>query len=61
MYKLLHFQPSLLTSLLIWLLVVMSYLLEIYYMLFLHIILRWGGVTGPNSGLALEVHVEAAP
>ena len=29
-------------------------------MLFLHIILRWGGVTGPNSGLALEVHVEAA-
>ena len=30
-------------------------------MLLLHIILRWGGVTGPNSGLALEVHVEAAP
>ena len=29
-------------------------------MLFLHIILRWGGVTGPNSGLALEVHVEVA-
>ena len=26
-------------------------------MLFLHIILRWGGVTGPNSGLALEVQV----
>ena len=30
-------------------------------MFLLHIILRWGGVTGPNSGLALEVHVEVAP
>ena len=29
-------------------------------MLFLHIILRWGGVTGPNSRLALEVHIEVA-
>ena len=30
-------------------------------MVLLHIILRWGGVTGPNSGLALVLTVEAAP
>ena len=59
MYELLDFQPSLLIFCMAACFIVIYN--WTYYMLLLHIILRWGGVTGPNSGLALEVHVEAAP
>ena len=51
MHELLNFQPSLIV------LCLMACFLIVYtchyYMVLVHIILRWGGVTGPNSGIAL--------
>ena len=51
MYELLDFQSSLIVlCLMACFLIVHTYN---YYTVMLHIILRWGGVTGPNSGIAL--------
>ena len=50
MYELLDFQPSLLVFCLAACFIVV-YTWN-YYMVLLHIILRWGGVIGPNSGIA---------
>ena len=53
MYELMDFQPSLLIFCLVACCVVI-YTCN-YYMILLHIILRWGGVIGPNSGLTPNV------
>ena len=50
MYELWNFQPSLFILCLAACFVVV-YTCN-YYMVLLHIILRWGGVIGPNSGIA---------
>ena len=50
MYELLDFQPSLLVFCLAACFIVV-YTWN-YYMVLLHIILRWGAVIGPNSGIA---------
>ena len=50
MYELLEFQPSLLIFCLAECFIVV-YTWN-YYMVLLHIILRWGGVIGPNSEIA---------
>ena len=50
MYELMDFKPSVIIfCLAAWFIVVYTYN---YYMILLHIILRWGGVIGPNSGMA---------
>ena len=58
MYELMDFQPSILILCLCACFII-GYTYN-YYMVLLHI-LRWGGVTGPNSRLALVLAVEAAP
>ena len=55
MQELMEFQPSLLVFCLVACFVIV-YTCN-YYMFVLHIILRWGGVIGPNSGLVPWVKV----
>ena len=51
MHDLLDFQPPLIAHCLMACFLIVYTCL--YYMAQVHIILKWGGVTGPNSGIVL--------